>query len=564
MRMRNLILLAGLCALASAANARAQSSEIQAPADMPAFRHAPLTPAALEAHVARLSADIFEGRAVGEKGEDLTLDYIVRAFAAAGLAPGGDTLADGRRDWRQAAAATSVVLTNRPLLTVAYGREARPYAFEDDLMCWSGAGAPQAAIDNAPLVFVGYGHTDPDQVWQDYGGADMRGKIVLILANDADFDTGDDRGFGGETLSAAGRWTEKFAAAARAGAAGALIIHDAAATGLTWRATRYAFEDPVTRASDDPAAGLAVQGWLRKGAAADIFARAGLSLEAETARAKRPDFSPRVLAARASIQLESSIEAIVTHNVVGVLPGRSRADEAVVFAAPWDGRGPCTPVAGDGLCNSAVDSGVGVAGLIELARRFAGMGRAERSVVFVATTGHLGGGFGARAYVRAAPIAIEKTAGVVGLERLNAMGPSRDIALIEAGANGLTEAVAALAAAHGRAVRNDPVPALGGLMGSDVAAFAAAGAPALLLGPGLDLHSGGEERGAGLWRNYLIERYQQPDDEWDETWDLTGAMQDLLIVHEAGEALANSGVWPQWRGSSAFARARRASARERR
>jgi Zn-dependent M28 family amino/carboxypeptidase len=547
------------CAALSCASAGAQESEI------PAFRHAPLTPGALRAHVAQLASDEFEGRAPATHGEELTLDYIARAFAAAGLAPGGDPRGDGSRDWRQRVPLAVATVTNHPALTVSGENGARSYAFEEDFVAWSKRRLTNVALDGAELVFVGYGIVSPQLGWNDYAGADMRGKIALILINDPDGQTGDNRGFRGADMTYYGRLNYKLEEAGRQGAAGALIVHEEGPSGFAWSAARATFSGAqfdILR-EDGGLSRPAVEGWLRRGAAAELMARAGLNFDVEKARARRPDFRPRALGLRASIAIRNRLEQIASYNVVGLLGGRARHDEAVVYAAHWDHLGHCPPVDGDDICNGALDNASGVAGLIELARRFAAGARTQRSVVFLATTAEEAGLLGSSHYVRHANFPPARTAGMINMDLLNVSGPARDMAVTGQGQNDLELLLDEAAERHGRRIGPEPAPERGFFFRSDQLPFAEAGVPVLFAKGGIDLIDGGEARGRALAESYLAERYHKPGDELSADWDLTGAFQDLLLLYEVGERLADSDAWPNWRDGSEFKPIRDASRRGR-
>ena len=77
----------------------------------------------------------------------------------------------------------------------------------------------QLALQNAPLVFVGYGVHAPERNWDDFKGVDLHGKIAVVLVNDPDFETGKGD-FGGKAMTYYGRWTYKYEEAARRGALG--------------------------------------------------------------------------------------------------------------------------------------------------------------------------------------------------------------------------------------------------------------------------------------------------------------------------------------------------------
>ena len=67
-------------------------------------------------------------------------------------------------------------------------------------------------------MFVGYGVKAPERNWDDFKGVDLKGKIVVVLINDPDFETGEGD-FGGKAMTYYGRWTYKYEEAARQGAA---------------------------------------------------------------------------------------------------------------------------------------------------------------------------------------------------------------------------------------------------------------------------------------------------------------------------------------------------------
>src|SRR5690606_27223757 len=138
---------------------------------------------------------------------------------AAGLQPGGDVQADGPRAWTQAVPRLRSDTAGTPTLsvsvdgkppTMAQGAESAVRAAMD--------GSKTVEINDAPIVFVGYGVTAPERDWDDFKGVDLRGKIALVLVNDPDYETGKGD-FGGKAMTYYGRWTYKYEEAARQGAA---------------------------------------------------------------------------------------------------------------------------------------------------------------------------------------------------------------------------------------------------------------------------------------------------------------------------------------------------------
>src|SRR5262249_49776267 len=140
--------------------------------------------------------------------------------------------------------------------------------------------------------------------------------------------------------------------------------------------------------------------WISAETAKQLFADAGLDLAKAYKDASKRGFKPVPLKAKWSVDLNSKIEQKQSRNVVGVLPGSSRPDEAVLDMAHWDHLGKHEGEPGDNIYNGAVDNATGVAGILEVAEAFAHQTPPpERSVVFVAVTLEESGLLGSQYYV---------------------------------------------------------------------------------------------------------------------------------------------------------------------
>jgi Zn-dependent M28 family amino/carboxypeptidase len=514
----------------------------------------PLTPTALMRHIEVLASDEFEGRAPGTRGEELTIQYITEQFYAAGLQPGVNG------GWVQDVPMATAEVANNPTLRIGEHN----YAYGTDFVAWTKRqDQPRIALENAELVFVGYGITAPENNWNDWGDVDVRGKIVVFLINDADFDTGDDRGFGGRRMTYYGRWTYKYEEAARRGAAGALIIHEDAAAAYPWAVVNSSWTGAqYDLARTDHGAGrVAVEGWITNQVARDLFTRAGLDFDAERRRAQSRGFTPVSLNQRASITLETRIETHMSRNVIGVIPGSDRPDEAVLYGAHWDHLGLFTAVDGDDICNGALDNATGVAGLIELARQFRADGPTERSVAFIAFTGEESGLLGSQYYAEHQVFEPRNTAAMINMDGLSVVGPARDMIVVGFGQNDLQDRLAEAAQGQGRSISPEAYPERGSFYRSDHFNLAKTGVPVLYAGSGTDLVNGGAERSRALSDAYLATRYHKPDDEIQPDWNLSGAQQDLRLLYAVGRGVADSDAWPAWSASSEFRAARTAQGR---
>ena len=206
-----------------------------------------------------LSSDDFAGRGPGEIGEQKTVEYLSKVFAAAGLKPGGP---DGT--WTQAVPLVRLDRLPGAMMTLTIADEAVPLGLGKDATL--GLRNPgQTQLDECPLVFAGFGVVDGARGWDAYGGVDMRGKVVVVLANDPDFEAGRDLGFEGRRLVMAGRIGSKFEAAARAGALGVLVIHEDAAASYPWLQVANADPLPAFVLAPLKPSPLQFKGWLRHG-----------------------------------------------------------------------------------------------------------------------------------------------------------------------------------------------------------------------------------------------------------------------------------------------------------
>ncbi len=522
-------------------------------------------PAQLSRHVQTLSADSFEGRAPATRGETMTVEYLAREFAAAGLQPGGD-MADGRRQWTQAVPLLKSELVGTPSVTLNVGgRQLALTQGEEVAVSPPVNGQSQVVLTDVPLLFVGYGVTAPERNWDDFKNQDVRGKMLVVLVNDPDFEGGEGD-FGGEAMTYYGRWTYKFEEAARRGAAGVMVVHETKPASYGWATVKNSFPASnfdIVRA--DPAAEhTGFESWIQRSVAEDIFRAAGLDFEAAKQAARRRDFQPVDLKATVSARLDAETEVSTSYNVAGILPGTTRPDETVIYTAHHDHLGIGEPDAtGDRIFNGAVDNATGIAHIIEQARAFSRAPRTERSVVFLAVGAEEKGLLGTEYYVANPIYPLGKTVGVLNTDSMGVAGPARNFSISGSARLGLLDALIAEGTRQGREFTPDSNPGAGLFYRSDHFPFAKAGVPAVSFKSGHDLVNGGLERGQALAADYTEHRYHQPADEYDPSWDFGGIVQDAQLLHAVGYALADSDVWPNWSEDSEFRATRDRTAAER-
>jgi Zn-dependent M28 family amino/carboxypeptidase len=522
-------------------------------------------PQRLSQHVQTLGSDAFEGRAPATNGETKTVAYLSEQFASVGLEPGGD-LADGKRGWTQAVPLLRSEFMAAPQVSIDIAGKATPLTQGEQIAVRAPTNGDKAMkIDKAELVFVGYGVMASERGWDDFKGQDMRGKILVMLVNDPDFEGGEGD-FGGKAMTYYGRWTYKYEEGARQGAKGVLVIHETEPASYGWATVKNSNTNAmfdIVRKNPREVHPL-LEGWIQRDLAAQLFTASGTSFEAMKTAAKKKDFKPVPLKASLNVQGLANTEVITSHNVVGILPGAARPDETVIYTAHWDHLGIGLPDAnGDKIYNGAIDNGTGLAQLIEQARAFASGPRPQRSIVFMAVTAEEKGLLGSEYYAANPLYPAAKTAGVINTDVMGVLGPAKDFTIRGNQKFGLLDMLVEEGAKRGRRYTPDPRPETGGFFRSDHFTLAKVGIPAMSFGPGQDLVNGGVPRAEAWAKNYTAKMYHQPDDEFDASWDFTGMAQDAELIHAVGERLANSSEWPNWSQDSEFRAARDKSDAER-
>jgi len=522
--------------------------------------------ARISADVKELSSDAYEGRSPATAGEEKTIAFLSKQFADAGMQPGGD-LKDGQRLWTQAVPLLKGDIVGKPELSLSSQGKPQTLTQGQEIAVRAAMnGASQVDIRNAPLVFLGYGVKAPERNWDDFKGVDLKGKIAVVLINDPDFESGAGD-FDGKGMTYYGRWTYKFEEGARQGAAGVLIVHETAPASYGWATvagsnTNTMFD--VVR--QNPAeAHPALEGWIQRDLAVDLFKRAGLDFEALKKQAQSRDFQPVELQGETfSANYQVKNEVITSHNVVARLEGSTHPDETIIYSGHWDHIGVGEPDArGDRIFNGAMDNASGTAALVELARGFASQPKPQRSVVFLAVTAEEKGLLGSEYYANNPLYPLAKTVAVINMDGMSPYSPSRDFGIYGTAKVELLSQLKDVAKGWDIRYTPDTKPEAGLFFRSDHFPFAKRGVPALSYGAGQDWIEGGVAAGKKASDEYTAKRYHQQGDEWQADWTFAGAARDLEVLYTLGEKLANSRDWPNWSPEESFRAVRDASAAER-
>lgn len=507
---------------------------------------ATIDPARLSADTKVLASPEYEGRGPGTPGETKTVAFLVERFKQLGLKPGPNGSFT-----QEVPLIHTRIDTSKPIMIGG-----QPYQPGGEVNLTTVRPADRIAITNAPLVFVGYGVKAAEAKWDDFKGADLKGKVAVFLVNDPDFEataTDDAHGrFGGKRMTYYGRWTYKFEEAARQGAIAALIVHDTGGAGYGWstvNANQGENYDIVRKPGDNR---VAMQGWLGHDAADALFKRAGHDLAALRGKARSAAFRPVDLGVTLDAYLSVKVERLTSYNVIAQLPGKRFPNETIQFAAHWDAYGKAPD--GTSYRPGANDDALGVAGVLELARLFAAGPRPDRTLVFALWTAEERGLLGSEHYAVNAWFPLEKTVANLTLDILQTAGAAKDVVLVGAGQSTLEDDLATAARSQGRTVTPETDSERGLFYRADHFSVARRGVPALqlmALGGASDLKAGGRAAGQ-KWLDAYMACYHKDCDTWSADWNLSGVAEDVALFRAMGAKMANSRTWPEWKPASEF------------
>lgn len=504
----------------------------------------------MKQHIAMLASDSFLGRKPFTIGETRAIAYLQQQFAAAGLEPGNGN------SFLQDVPLVNIKATAAPSMQVRSAKGNFTLKAFDDYIIWTDKTDSVINMDNAELVFAGYGVVAPEYNWNDYAGLDVKGKVVMVMVNDPGYWSGDTTLFKGTAMTYYGRWTYKFEEAARQGAKGCLIVHNTKAASYPFSVPQNNFNTSRLRLDNR---GKNVQdcdmiGWVPEPIANKLFTAAGFD-STLLVKANQRGFKAVPL----NLQLTTSMQVAATYNrsynVIGKITGTKHPDEVIIYTAHWDHLGIGRPdETGDSIYNGALDNASGTAGLLELARAFKSMKtKPERTIIFLSVTAEEQGLLGSAYYAQNPVYPAAKTVANINMDGMNRFTRTKDMTIIGVGQSDLEDYLREEVEKDSGYISPDTHPEAGYYYRSDHFNFAKAGIPALDASAGIDVVGKGKAFGQKLEDEYTEKNYHKPSDEYDAaTWTMDGAIKDLKLLFKVGRRLAFETSMPQWKEGSEF------------
>ncbi|AXC11359.1 peptidase M28 [Acidisarcina polymorpha] len=508
----------GLTVVGNLAAARAQVSVPSLPNIPAALQQAAagIDPEKIRAHVKFLADDLLEGRGPGKRGAEIAAQYIATQFAIEGLKPAGD---QGTYFQKVPLYAVHTVEDQTSFSFVPNAGPPIDLKYGEDVVTKDTTGKAFADID-APIVFVGYGIDAPEYQWNDFAGADVKGKVLLVIVNEPP--STDPKFFKAEALTYYGRWTYKYEQAARLGAAGVLIIHRTDLASYPWDVVRNSQAIEKSYLQGDPAATLRAASWIQHGVADKLLASIHMSADQAIEAAGKRGFKPIDLPVRLKAHIVSKVRRYDSDNVVAMIPGTAPGNEqAVIYSAHYDHLGIDPDAKGDGIYNGANDNGTGCGILLEMARAWTQV-KPPHPIYFAAVTAEEQGLLGSQYLGMHPPVPASQISLDLNYDALLPVGIPTAIGAAGSERTSFYPVVESTAKAFGLTIQPDQQPLAGHYYRSDHFSFARVGVPAFSIEQGTLFEGQTPEWGKAQSDDYVAHRYHQPSDEYRDTMDFRG------------------------------------------
>lgn len=515
-------------------------------------------PAEIRAHIRFLADSLLQGRAPGTPGYNIAARYVATELEGMGLHP-----AAAAGNWFQPvplekavtdASASSFVLTTS-------GKEQKLTDAKDYILStWFASPASNGdskveADVSAPVVFVGFGVTAPDQKYDDYAGVDVHGKIVAGIYGAPSSFPSTERAYYSDGVVKA----RNAVAHGAIGVVSIMLPED-------WK--RYPWEWLV------PQIQVGEMHWLdKKGVPHDffpqlrgnvllsqqgadkLFAGAPKTLDQVFAAAKAGKPQAFALPVSARIHTVAAQSVINSSNIVAELKGSDAAlrDHYVVYTAHVDHLGICPAVAGDNVCHGALDNASGTSTLLEIARAYASLPQPpRRSVLFVFVTGEEMGLLGSDYFAHYPTVPLKTIVANVNID--GAPGSyfgMKDVVALGAEHSTIGDEVAAAAKEMGYDVSPDPMPEEVSFIRSDQYSFVLQGVPAVDVEDGVHA-TDPKVNGLDVIKKWLVTRYHTPLDNMDQPIDFDSAAKGAVMNFLVGYQIAQHEAAPQWNKGDFF------------
>jgi len=542
------------CLVIFCLNSFAQNSS-----DHAAVEHATkvIRPDELRAHIRFLADSLLEGRAPGTPGYNIAARYVATELEGMGLHPAVSG------SWFQPVpfekAVTDEVASS--LTLTIDGKEQKLTDAKDYILStWFASPAPKteskAESDiSAPVVFVGFGVTAPDQKYDDYAGVDVKGKIVAAIYGAPASFPSTERAYYSDGVV-------KSKIALAHGAIGALGI----SLPEDWKRFPWDWIVPQIQMGEmhwldksgvphDFFPGLRGQAFFSEHGAEILFTGSPKPLDQvfADARASKPQAFP--LAVSVHIHTVAAQKIIQSSNIIAELRGSDPAlrDQYVVYTAHVDHLGICPAIDGDNVCHGALDNASGTSALLEIARAYSSLPTPpRRSALFVFVTGEEMGLLGSDYFAHFPTVPLASIVADVNIDGApGSYYAMKDVVALGAEHSTMGDDVASAAKMMGYDLTPDPMPEEVGFIRSDQYSFVLQGVPAVDIEDGI--HAVDPKiNGFDVIKKWLVTRYHTPLDNMDQPIDFDEMAKGSVLNFLVGYQIAEHNPRPVWNKGDFF------------
>ncbi len=504
----------------------------------------------IKQHMSFLADDALEGRGLGSAGYEQALQYVEKEVTSYKLAPAGEN--GGFR--QRVPLRNSVVVETGSAMKVRGPAGTKTLVYAKDYMLSADPLRAKVAIEDAPVVFVGYGVSAPGLGYDDYGtGVDVKGKVVAFLSGAPAMLPSNERAYYSSGPAKEGE-------AIKRGAIGAISFTSPDDPRFRWDVSvatgkqgGYAWVDAQGNPSrGDPA--LRGTASLNHSGVAALFA--GASKPAAEVFAAAANSTPQAfdLATRVSITTQSTHTDVESANVVARLEGSDPAlkNEHVVYVAHVDHFGRGVAMNGDAIYNGAHDNASGVAIVLDVARAYAALPtRPRRSVLFLFVTAEERGLLGSDYFARNPTVPKASIVADLTLDMPFLFHPLLDIVPYGALHSSLLAPVTKAAQHLKLAIGTDPIPEQVLFIRSDHFSFVRQGVPSLFIKSGFQTGDPAKD-GAAINAGYRRDVYHKPNDDMSQPFDFDAGAKHAQLNFLTGWLVAQETARPAWNQGDFF------------
>jgi len=477
-----------------------------------------------------LAHDLLEGRAPGTRGGRLSELYMQSLFKLLGFRPGID-----------GAYLQPFEMKGFTSRNVTVGVPGLELGSPDDVMGVQVRDVSDFSV-KGEAVFAGFGIRTPLFGWDDFKSRDVRGKVLIVRANDPGHY--DPSLFEGASVTYFGRWSYKIEEARRAGARAILIVHTDDSAGYDWGVVERSWGRENVFLPSSLENDLEFQGWIREESLRRLLATKGLSLEELYRDTLKETFEPVPLGVSIRIKGENEFRTLEASNVVAEIPGRSA--RRIVLSAHIDHIGHRPDEPGDNVFNGAIDNGSAVAALVLTAKALnAFREELPYTITVLACTAEEGGLLGSYHYVQNSDLS--ELVANVNFESTPVWERSRSVMGVGARYSTLEDHLKEIAAEEGLRYSEFSRTDQGFFYRSDQFPFARHGIPAVWISAGEDFESGHDHFG-----EFLRNTYHTVRDDFDPGWELEALRQTVRCAVMLVERIGRSPESPRWKTRLTF------------